>query len=763
MSKKPLRLLIAEDNPSDAELMLRELSRAGFDPDWKRVETEPDYLRELNSKIDIVLSDYSMPQFSGLRALEILRQRQLDVPFIIVSGTIGEDLAVNAMRAGVSDYLLKDRLARLGQAVQHALEEKRIRDEHKQIETRLIFQEQQYRLLFEINPNPMWIFDTNSLQILAVNQAAIAQYGYSRDEFLKLTLSDLRPADAVSELVKARALSSPMPMSHYSGQFQHKRKDGSLILVEIYSGPITWEGADARIVTGIDITERKKADRQLREQTDIINRAQDAIIIRDFESDIVTFWNAGAERTYGWSAGEAVGQKLGELIFAEPTDREALVQQLMTTGEYHGEIKHRCKDGIEVIVNTRTTLIRNDDGTPRAVLGVNTDITEQKKLETQLLRAQRLESIGTLASGVAHDLNNVLTPILMCSEILHRQISGPGSEATIKLIEKSARRGADIVKQVLTFARGVEGERVLIKPNHLIDEMIDIAKKTFPKSIEISSRYPEDLWMIRGDPTQLHQVLLNLSVNARDAMPDGGTLVIWGENVNMDANYAAMMPGATPGAYVSVRVTDTGSGMPRATVEKIFDPFFTTKETGKGTGLGLSTTLGIIKSHGGFISVYSEVDKGTTFKVFLPASSADEAAAPSETPAELLQGNGELVLVVDDEQNILSVTQMILENKGYRVIIAHDGPEAVASFAQEKDSIRVVLTDMSLPYMDGVALIRSLKKIKPDMAFIASSGQGASLHGPELEKLGVKNLLTKPYDTQKLLETLRHALDSGKE
>jgi PAS domain S-box-containing protein len=743
--------------------MLRELRRARFEPDWKRVETEPDYVRQLHPKIDIILSDFSMPQFSGLRALEILRQRELDIPFIIVSGTIGEDLAVKAMRGGATDYLLKDRLARLGQAVEHALEEKRIRDEHKQIETRLVVQEQQYRLLFEINPNPMWIFDTNNLQILAVNQAAIAQYGYSRDEFLKLTLKDLRPAEAVPDLVKARAFSSPMAMSHFSGQFQHKRKDGSLILVEIYSGPITWEGVEARIVTGIDVTERKRAERQLREQTDIINRAQDAIIIRDFESDIVTFWNAGAERMYGWGAAEAVGQKLGDLIFAEPADREALVQQLIATGEYHGEIKHRCKDGSEVIVNTRTTLIRNDDGTPRAVLGVNTDITEQKKLETQSLRAQRLESIGTLASGVAHDLNNVLTPILMCSEILRRQISGPGSEATIKLVEESARRGAGIVKQVLTFARGVEGERVLIKPNHLIEEMIDIAKKTFPKSIEISSRYPEDLWMIRGDPTQLHQVLLNLSVNARDAMPNRGTLVIGGENVNMDENYAAQMPGATPGAYVSIRVTDTGSGMPRSTVEKIFDPFFTTKEVGKGTGLGLSTTLGIVKSHGGFISVYSEVDKGTTFKIFLPASMADEAIVPSETSAELLQGSGELVLVVDDEQNILSVTKMILESKGYRVIIAHDGPEAVATFAQEMDSIRLVLTDMSLPFMDGIALIRSLKKMKPDMAFVASSGQGTSSYEAELEKLGVTNLLTKPYDTQNLLETLRNALTSGKE
>ena len=636
MDKKPLRVLLAEDNPSDAELILRELGRAGFKPNWHRVDTEESYASKLDPSLDIILSDYAMPQFSGLRALEILRQRQFDIPFIIVSGTIGEDVAVKAMQQGAADYLIKDRLARLGQAVEHALEQKRLE------------------------------------------------------------------------------------------------------------------------------AERRGTEKRLREQAEIIDRAQDAVIVRDFSDDQITFWNRGAEQMYGWSAAEAVGQNLGELIFAESTDRKALVQRLTSAGEYHGEIKHRTKGGREIIVDSRVTLIRNDDGTPRAVLGVNTDITEQKKLETQLLRSQRLESIGTLASGVAHDLNNVLTPILMCAEVLRRQISGPGSEATIKLIEQSARRGAGIVKQVLTFARGVEGERVLIKPNHLIDEMTDIAKKTFSKSIEISSRYPEDLWMIRGDPTQLHQVLLNLSVNARDAMPKGGTLVISGENVKMDENYAATMPGAAPGAYVAIGVTDTGSGMARTTVEKIFDPFFTTKDLGKGTGLGLSTTLGIVKSHGGFISVDSEVDKGTTFKVFLPATMADEAIAPSEMPAELLQGDGELILVVDDEQSILSVTAMILESKGYRVITAHDGPEAVAIFAREMNALSAVLTDMSLPFMDGIALIRSLTKIKPSTSFIASSGQGEHVYREQLEKLGVTNLLSKPYDTQKLLEAIRNALGPKK-
>jgi two-component system, cell cycle sensor histidine kinase and response regulator CckA len=504
--------------------------------------------------------------------------------------------------------------------------------------------------------------------------------------------------------------------------------------------------------------ERRRTEERLREQADIISRARDAVIIRDFGSDIITFWNEGAEHLYGWSASEAVGRRLGDLMFAESTDRGALVEKLVSTGEYHGEIKHRCKDGREVIVDSRTTLIRNDDGTPRAVLGINSDVTEQKNLEMQLLRAQRLESIGTLASGVAHDLNNILTPILMCAQTLREELVEEDRQSALSLIEESARRGAVVVKQVLTFARGIEGERVLIKPSHLIEEMVDIARKTFPKSIEISSRYPEDLWSIEGDPTQLHQVLLNLSVNARDAMPNGGALVIRAENFNVDEYYASMTPDARLGQFVALRVSDTGTGMPRAMIDKIFDPFFTTKEIGKGTGLGLSTTLGIVKSHGGFISVYSEQGKGTTFKLFLPAAMTDANLQQSKASVVPIQGNGELILVVDDEPNILGITKMVLERNNYHVVSANDGPEALAIFAQQMQSIRLVLTDISMPYMDGAALVRTLRKMKSHVPIVASTGQGEEARASEMQALHVADLLTKPYDTGQLLNTLHTAL-----
>jgi PAS domain S-box-containing protein len=511
-----------------------------------------------------------------------------------------------------------------------------------------------------------------------------------------------------------------------------------------------------------DVTERKQAEERLREQAELLDLAQDAIMVRDME-DRIEFWNHGAEKLYGWTAAEVQGKKASSFLYGgDPIATEAARAAVIENGKWAGECTHTCKDGCPVTVCTRWTLVRDELAAPKSILIINTDVTEQKRLETHLLRAQRLESIGTLASGVAHDLNNILTPILMCAEVLKGSPSQEDLPGLVSMIEESARRGANVVKQVFTFARGVEGERVVIKPSHLIQEMIDIAQQTFPKSIEMRSRYLEDLWSISCDPTQLHQVLLNLSVNARDAMPNGGSLTIGAENFMIDEHYASMTPSAKPGPHVMFRVIDTGAGMSRATIDKIFDPFFTTKEVGKGTGLGLSTVLGIVKSHGGFISVYSEIGNGTTFKIFLPATVAEDTSRKSEVSPKMLNGNGELVLVVDDEPGILRMTKMILEKHNYRVLDANDATEALALIAQQKDPIKVVVTDISMPYVDGVALVRVIKKMRPEMSFIASTGQRDEARVSELQALGVSNFLGKPYDTQSLLKKVHDALSGAR-
>jgi CheY-like chemotaxis protein len=369
-----------------------------------------------------------------------------------------------------------------------------------------------------------------------------------------------------------------------------------------------------------------------------------------------------------------------------------------------------------------------------------------------------MESIGTLASGVAHDLNNILSPILMSAAMLRDPLPAEEFESLVSTIEESALRGAQIVKQVLTFARGIEGERVPVQPKHLLREMERIAFQTFPKNITISNQIGEDLGIIEGDVTQLHQVLMNLCVNARDAMSSGGTLTMGAENFDVDVHYAAMLPDAKPGQYVRFTVKDTGTGIAREILDKIYDPFFTTKEVGKGTGLGLSTALGIVKSHGGFITVASRTGEGTTFRVHLPVAVDAKVPASSQEEAPGPRGEGERILVVDDEESIRKIMTCILTKNGYEVICAGDGAEAVALFAVNKAEIAVVLTDVSMPVLDGVGAVRAIRRIDPAAQIIACTGYEEEPQRKELASLSVAAFLTKPYRTAQLLRTLREVI-----
>lgn len=379
-------------------------------------------------------------------------------------------------------------------------------------------------------------------------------------------------------------------------------------------------------------------------------------------------------------------------------------------------------------------------------------------LEAQLLRSQRLESIGTLAGGISHDLNNVLTPILSGLQILKRKITDRQSLHLLETIEASAMRGTDIVKQVLSFARGLEGEKILLQPRHLIGELEKIIQETFPKSIRFARYVTRELWTVYGDVTQLHQVLLNLCVNARDAMPNGGILTIRADNIIIDENYVRMNVEAKSGPYVVLTVTDTGMGIPPGIMEKIFEPFFTTKDPGKGTGLGLATVRALVKAHGGFVNVYSELGKGTSFKVYLPATVTGKSHETVKQKNDIVSGAGETVLVVDDESSILEITKESLETYGYNVLTASDGTEAVVQFARQHGDIDVVITDMMMPYMDGPATIRALRKIDPHVRIIATSGLSIDRRVAEAHNLDVQGFVIKPYTAEKLLRMVREVL-----
>jgi CheY-like chemotaxis protein len=372
-----------------------------------------------------------------------------------------------------------------------------------------------------------------------------------------------------------------------------------------------------------------------------------------------------------------------------------------------------------------------------------------------------MESLGTLAGGIAHDLNNVLAPILMSTELLAQGETDPRRLQLLDALVTSTNRGADMVRQVLAFARGVSGDRVEVDPADLLGGVLAIVRETFPRNIVIDCQLDQPLATLRADPTQLHQVLMNLLVNARDAMPDGGRIRCSARMVAIDAQYASVTMGLEAGDHVLIEVTDTGHGMSGDVIDRIFEPFFTTKEIGVGTGLGLSTSLAIVDSHGGHLGVYSEPGQGTTFRIHLPVGRATttedhDADLPHDAPC----GRGETVLVVDDEPTILEVTQRGLVEAGYRVLAAPDGAEAVALFAQDPDAVDLVLTDMMMPVMDGAATVHALRTLRPDLRVIATSGLDASDHEGRTAAVGVDRVLTKPFSTATLLHAVRSVLDA---
>lgn len=506
----------------------------------------------------------------------------------------------------------------------------------------------------------------------------------------------------------------------------------------------------------LELAERKWAEQKIREQAALLDVATDAILVRDLHHHIL-FWNKGAERLYGWHKREVRGKSANEILYLEtPPIAQEIYRLVCEQGEWQGELQHVTKIGKEIVVESRWTLVRDALGQPKAILMVNTDITQKKLLECQFLRSQRMESIGTLAGGIAHDLNNILAPILMSVQLLKLQIPEGQGQQWLEIVEGSARRGSELIKQVLSFARGLDGEHGILQIRHLVTEIKTIAEETFPKSIQICTNLSRDLWATCGDATHLHQVLMNLCVNARDAMPNGGTLGIAADNVFISETDAQLHIDARMGAYVVITVSDTGIGIAPDILDRIFEPFFTTKDVGKGTGLGLSTVIGIIKSHQGFVTVSSKMGKGTQFKVFLPA--VDETINTLEADWELPAGKGELILVVDDEAPIREIAKNSLKTYNYRVLTANDGVEAIALYAQHRDDIRLVLVDMMMPLMDGANTIRVLQKINPQIKIVGSSGLVPSIPVPEMTLTGAQAFLPKPYTTQELLQTIHHLL-----
>jgi len=512
-----------------------------------------------------------------------------------------------------------------------------------------------------------------------------------------------------------------------------------------------------------NVTGRKETEEALRSSEDrfrrLIENASDVIEVID-DGGMIRYQSPSMERLLGYATDEMAGRRLEEFVVPEDCSKVAeFLRRARASPEETTTVEFRIrhKDGSSRVLQSLGRGLTDRAGERQLVLN-SRDITESRQLEEKFRRAQRLEAIGTLASGVAHDLNNILAPMLMAAGVLKDKLSSKQDQEILAMVESGAQRGASIIRQLLTFSRGIEGARVSVQLRHLMKEMEHLVRETFPREIAIECRVPADLWTVLADATQMHQVFMNLCVNARDAMPNGGRLRMSAENLELDEDTSALNADARPGPYVTVAVSDTGIGIPRENLQLIFDPFFTTKGLGKGTGLGLSTVLGIVKSHGGFVTVYSELGHGTTFKICLPATGSTESPGPDVSTAPIPLGNQELILVVDDEVPILTATSGILAKYRYRVLTADSGQEAIKLFIQHGDSIALVLTDLMMPGIGGAELTHTLRIIRPDIKVIATSGLEHEDNAGAFEALGVVGMLPKPCTPALLLKAVNKAL-----
>ena len=492
------------------------------------------------------------------------------------------------------------------------------------------------------------------------------------------------------------------------------------------------------------------ADAKIREQAALIDKAHDAILVQSLDGKIL-YANPSAEKLYGWKFSEIKSDTASEIFSPDVIAAGKARAAALKNGEWNGELRQQTEAGQIVTVASRWTLIRDETAQPKALLLMSSDITEKKLLEQQFLRTQRMNTIGTLAGGMAHDLNNALAPILMGVQLLRRKANDDEARNLLGLMETSTHRGADMVRQVLLFARGRGGEFERLELVPIVKDLEKMVRETFPKNIVVETFLPNDLWPVRGNLTQLHQVLLNLCVNARDAMPDGGKLSFVADNVELEAAEAAAIPEGQPGKFVSLLVSDTGTGMPPEVRAKIFEPFFTTKGDDNGTGIGLATVLRIVKAHGGFLRVESQPGEGTSFEVFVPC--ALEAGAVSEVVVKVApRGNGELLLLADDEQAIRDLMAAELTSFGYRVLTAGNGAEAVALFREHAKEVRLLVTDNSMAVMDGRQAVNELRAAKKDLPVIFTSGQAEDYSTPDV------TVLCKPFALEELLIAIHRAL-----
>jgi PAS domain S-box-containing protein len=637
----PVRVLMLEHEPADVELALNALTGDGLQIEMDVVSTRTEFSQNLGSKsYDVVLADYRLPGWTGLEALTEIQQRSLNLPFVLVTGTLGEQTAVECIKLGVSDYVLKDHLTRLPAAVRRALEQKTVREERARHAKALEQSAANFRFLFAKNPIPMMVVDRESLRYLEANEAAIHQYGYSREEFLQLSATDIRTPDEAARLTEY--LENKLRDRADAGIWHHRLKDGRTIDVEIIAHETEFHGRPALLIAALNVTEKRA-------------------------------------------------------------------------------------------------------------------------LESQLRQAQKFEAIGQLSGGIAHDFNNMLGAILGWVElgVEDTPADSPVQGYFLK-VKHQAERAAALTRQLLAFARRQILEPRNINLNLIIRDVIALLGKVIGSNIELKLLLAEDLPAVMADPTQTEQIIMNLCLNARDAMPNGGQIEVLTASIEVTEAFSTIHKDAKPGPYVRLTVRDTGTGIEPVNIERIFEPFFTTKGVGKGTGLGLSTVYGIAKQHGGFVYVESKLREGSQFHVFFPASSQAKVEEPAASSAQPVRGGQETVLLVEDHDGLREIASAALTSLGYCVRLAYDGEQAVEEFRANCDEIALVILDVVLPKLGGPEAYARMCSYHPDVPVLFVTGYSADaemLHSFQERKF---LLLQKPFGPRELALKVREALDRSR-
>jgi PAS domain S-box-containing protein len=904
--EKRLRILHLEDDPDFVSLVSDMLKAEGLPAEMTSTPSFPDFISALSeNRFDIILADYSLPNCNGLQALHAVREKDANTPFVLISGTIGEHAAIECLRCGATDYVLKNKLERLVPAVRRAIKEAEERAHRKRAETELIRREKyfrtltehsldvlsilnreglflynspslktvlgyepkdmagqsffalvhpgdlsglqhafrralenpadvithefrcrredgswchveavgqnrlddpeiagvvfnsrdisdrkraeaglregekQYRLIFEGSPTPMWVTDLETLRFLEVNEAAIQQYGYSREEFLTMRSHDIRSSGETERYVKYIndvVKNHPQTGIGRAGLWRHQKKNGESVDVEIKWSKIAFRGRPGLLIMAHDVTERKRAAEALEKSEASLTAAQRIAHLGSWELDLKNLenidsnelrWSDETYRIFGYEPGKVPVTCDFFYHAVHPDDRQriaaALTEALKKRDAYDVEHRILLPNGEERYLRERAEIVTDAGGKLVHMRGIVMDITERRQLGEQLRQSQKMEAIGQLAGGVAHDFNNILTVIHgHASLLLVDKAITKSAARSAQQIAQAAERAAGLTRQLLTFSRRQVMQPRRLDLNEVVSNMTMMLGRILGEDIALQLNYWPEPAFIKADASMMEQVLLNLVVNARDAMPKGGQLAIKITIAKIDPSQRTYHSESRAGEFVCLNVTDTGHGINPENLRRIFEPFFTTKEVGKGTGLGLATVYGIVNQHQGWIEVESEIGKGSTFRVFLPIAKHAVAAEAEKAGQADVRGGSETILVVEDESAVRELVCSVLGGHGYKILQAETGVKALEIWLRHKRKIDLLLTDLVMPdHLNGRELAAKLCAEKPKLKVIFTSGYSADVVGKDFVLQRGLNYLQKPYDPQKLALTVRDCLDGN--